>query len=282
MRVQRGIFVVCLGSVLLASCGRRPVELPPEEVIRRTVLRSQTVDSVSYEGIASLVLDGKQELSGNTAVSGVIRNIDRTWAMQAAGEFVKKEGGKILRKGSGAVSLSSPKPGALFLRIERLQGPLFKMPVLSGSVLGKWWRTTGTAAEVIPGTGGTPDPRLVDAYVSAVEVLGGGLEPLGGEFVYRYSVRVSSGALWNFMKRLPPLPGTSSFDARGEVWIDPATFLLRRAKWTVRSLPVRGGNLSATLEVVLREYDRAPDIPLPEATGPALSPDTIFDIFSPG
>jgi len=282
MYARRGIFVVCLGSVLLASCGKRPVELPPQEVIRRTVLRSQTIDSVSYEGIASLALDGKQELSGNVAVSGVIRTIDRTWAMEAAGEFVKKEGGNILRKGSGAVSLSSPKPGALFLRIERLQGPLFKMPVLSGSVLGKWWRTTGTAAEVIQGTGGTPDPRLVDAYVSALEVMGGGLEPLGGGFVYRYSVRVSSGALWNFMKRMPPRSGAPSFDARGEVWIDPSTFLLQRAKWTVRSFPVRSGNLHATLEVVLREYDRAPDIPLPEALRSVLSPDTIFDIFSPG
>ncbi|MFA5800208.1 MAG: hypothetical protein WC840_04590 [Candidatus Peribacteraceae bacterium] len=282
MRVQRGIFVVCLSSVLLASCGKRPVELPAEEVIRRTVLRSQTIDSVSYEGIASLALDGKQELSGNIAASGVIRSGDHAWAMQAAGEFMKKEGGKILRKGSGAVSLSSPKPGTLFLRIERLQGPLFKMPVLSGSVLGKWWRVAGTAAEVIPGTGGTPDPRFVDAYVSAVEVLGGGLEPLGGGLVYRYSVRVSSGALWNFMKRMPTWSGAPSFDARGEVWIDPSTFLLQRAKWTVRSFPVRGGNLHATLEVVLRAYDRSPDIPLPEALGSALSPDTIFDIFSPG
>lgn len=278
----RGFFTVVFGfavCILFAACfNHEPAPLPSDEVLRRTVLNSQTVDSVAYLGTAGFQITGKYFSSGSLAIHGVLRNIDRSFYLQSDLNVVLSSN-PASPKNIIVMSLSSPSPGELFIRVDSANVMLQTPASFSGNVLGKWWRVNSGSGSANRGGGAIPDPGLMNVYSSAIKVTSGGLEKeLGGRYVYHYQVDIEPETLLKFA----PLTSYSSVpEARGEIWIDAETFRLDRAKWFLKQFPTQTGLATAAIDLNFNNYNRASAIIMPDESAPVMPVNTIFAIFYP-
>jgi hypothetical protein len=247
--------------------------------MRRAVITSQKADSVSFDAWASVRFADRSTLSGSIVTHGVLRNIDGTWSAEATLNLLRSDTAHGEQRGSGTLVFSSPAIGSLFVLLEDVHGQLITTPTSLGDVGGTWWRLSLASGSSIRTSGTTPDPRLVDAYTTAIQIVGGGLETEGRSAVYHYHVMIGADTLNAY------IAGTAgkiaqSTTAVGEVWINPTTFVLERARWNISNLPTRLGAISCTLGIVFADYNHAPPIRLPVGSGFSVPFDTIFDIFS--
>jgi|GEM_PF-3211172 hypothetical protein len=277
----RGFFTVAFGCgacIMLTACfNHEPAPLPSDEVLRRTVLNSQTVDSVAYLGTAGFKIAGKYFSSGSLAVRGVLRNIDRSFSLQSDLN-VMLGSDPAVPNSIIAVSLSSPSPGELFVRVDNANVRFQNPASFSGNILGKWWRLNSGSGSA-RSSGAIPDPGLMNVYSSAIKVMAGGLEKeSGGRYVYHYQVDIAPETLLKFA---PLTPYSSVPEARGEIWIDAETFRLDRAKWFLKQFPTQIGLATAAIDLNFNNYNRASAIIMPDESAPVMPVNTIFAIFYP-
>lgn len=268
--------VICL--ILLPACGRKVLDLPPEEVVRRAVIRSSTVDSVSIALSGNVKTQGAPTLSGSIIVQSVVRSSGHAWSADASFN-VESMGESGFTQANGRVVLVAPGNGQIYLRPESLDGMLGDRlkRVLTGSVNG-WWVVGEERAFEAPSL--VPDPAMLSAYGDAIDVMRdfGVTTSKEGRKQYHYAVALKS-------ESLIALDGdtqepTQDFSAQGELWIDAEDFTLSRATWDIQSVPSVMGPANVRVDATFSRYDRSPQIQSPAGTAATLHIESIFAIFS--
>ena len=261
MKVLKGLFVAVLSSsiLMLASCGKnKPKELNPDEVIRRTMLKSLSVDSVAFDGNVNFRIRGQKTISGSAYVSGVTHNADRAWSMISKVHIDDPES-------SLEINLVSQKPSEIYLKINPDADADGKIIQSSGATFGQWWRLGYSSGTSVADKAVTPDPRIIYKYSSILKVTSGGLRADGR--YYQYGVSISPVSLaeknilasWEFKK-----------EAIGEVLIDAESFRLKQVKWALDSVPTPIGEAYLVLDIRFSKYDEAPGLIIPDSSGSSL------------
>ena len=126
-------------------------------------------------------------------------------------------------------SLTTKPPHAIFQEPEwtRLLGTWLKLP------------STGSPSSHIV----TPDPSMLRMQMEAVRVVrDNGIVTWNGQDVYAYDVEIDPARLQTFLSEIQgqvdaekEMQLLKNMEAKGNVWIDAQTFLLRRVEWTIKT-----------------------------------------------
>lgn len=261
--------------ILLSACANRDPQLSPEEVIRRAVIRSHTVESVSVALSGNMKLESQPSLSGSIVVQGVVRSGGRAWSADSS-FIVESTGGLGHTQASGRLVLVAPGNGQIFLRPESMEGMLGEAVrrTLTGSVSGWWVMGEEQKVDV---SSQTPDPDTLSAYADAIVVTENfGIQDGVDGDRYHYKVELKPEAI----AILDPSADASELSATGELWIDTKTFVLTRAMWDIDGLRSEHGVARIHADALFTDYDSSPQIQGPVGSATTLPLESIFAIFS--
>jgi len=265
--------------LLFSSCGKR-VALPPEEVVRRAVIRSNTVESVAASVSAGVVSQDASTLSGSFIVQSVIRSGGQAWNADAS-FHIETAMHRGLERASGRIVIVSPGTGRTYLRLESAEGVLGKLlrQSFTGSTSG--WMFVGQQANVQAPPRQAPDPAVLLSYADALTVTEdlGFAEADDGRTLYHYRVALKPETLSSL-----PAGGTpdaaAGLSASGEMWIDADNFSLSRVIWHLRGVPTSLGLIDIRIDALFSDYDSASLIQTPAGTASSLPLESIFATFS--
>lgn len=288
--------IIPLAVLLLTSCFRRvPEELPPQEVLRRTILRTITLETVNIEAVATLVGAAparvQDTMSGSSlsvalVLTGTLAPLKHAWIINLGGTITGRTKSPIRTR----FELANLPSGDIYLRVDDLQsagrilGPAASGSILgqqvafSGSMLGRSMRiVVGTVPE---GPLSGPDPRLVDAYASAIDILSGGLQQMpDGSFVYHYGVRINPAMVESVQQLGRESAAWRRATITGDLTIDPTSFALLKANWALSSVPSILGTINAAIDIRFHDHNIA-RLSLPVLTGSDVRLESIFDMIS--
>lgn len=256
-----GFLGFCAVLSLVSCRAALPRPVPPEEAVRRMLVRNALLDSVSFD--TDLRLDSSA-LSGSLALTGSLLRGGAEFAAAGTISIEKPQVGRWISL-TGPISFVSDGDGTIAFRTQGLTGELADSLHRSfvGGIDGRWWNlSSGTGARTEQSES-SPDAAQINALVSAVNVIKGSdiLRAEDGEYEYRITVGLSSGSSLVQRERL------GETDINGELWIDARSFVLRRVRWNVKNieLPLAPGNI--VFDVRFSKFDRAPH---PKTNAPSV------------
>ncbi len=260
-----------MGILLLSGC-RRAGDLSPAEVLQRSMTAGAQLQSVDYEGTASLSqATPPMTLQATAKLQGTLSHGGQQTAFSVDIEGTTKRIGqsaKAFHFSSDVVSESQN----LFVRARTVSPAL--LPSGAGQeVINVWWSIPGEKPSSVQSL--TPDPQFLRAQAAVVTVTGDkGLVSINGRDAYRYAVTIDPERLVALMKSTAEQQGKpfdepttrsqfARYDTIGELWIDAGTFFPLRLQWTITSKenpPAERIEFAADL----RHHNAAAPIVLPE------------------
>jgi hypothetical protein len=261
---MRTVFVAtaCL-LVLLAGCSSssKRVPLAPTEVLHRSVVASNTLDSFSY-GLHALFRS-----SGNGSMSAM------SGSLQLTGSLLHE---RTIATGMGITDVTfGDIEQPVGLRFEAAyavvphQRPTIRIDsisTMSGSVFlerdagSRWISLPLDDAHSPLESTASIDQRWIALQSSAMHVTEDlGLVLVDGRETYHYRVALNVDALEAMFGREQnsDVRQTLQDHVRGELWIDADSFLLRHAYWTLDGLQTPRGQTSVSLDIWLFDQNRA-------------------------
>lgn len=261
---MRRVFASAAFLLLLAGCG--PVKraaLQPAEVLHRSVVASNTLDSFSY------AMDAEFEAAGTIDAAAM------TGSLHLTGSLLRE---RTIATGIGFVNVrfaGGEKTEPVELRIEGAyamvphQRPALRVDsisTVSGSVMiehdaGQRWISLPIDDSPSPmESAASIDQRWIALQSSAMHVVKDfGIENFGGSDVYHYQVALNMEALEAMFgpEQDGALRATLQDRLKGELWIDADSFLLRRAAWNLEGVPTARGNANVLVDVAVFDQNRA-------------------------
>lgn len=278
VNVRSSALISCL-MLVCGACTNTP-KLPPEEVIRRAVIKSNTVESVAVALSVDLRTITTNTLSGSMIVQGVLRSGSQAWSADTSFnvESTMKRGHE---RASGRLQAVSPGRGQTYLRLESIDGALGDLvkKSLTGSM--NTWMVYGTDSGTKPALRQTPDPALLSSYADAIVVE----ENLGtekdaeGRTLYHYRVTLKPETV-SSLPQGGSVEEVSTLKANGELWIESSGFSLTRAKWSLSNVPTIFGPVILHIDALFSDYNAAPRVSPPTGSASILPLESIFAIFS--
>lgn len=266
---------IVLLALLLASCGTPPKPLPPEEVLRRAIIRSSAIESASVSASASILLKGYSSFSGSAVIQGVLRG---TGSWSADVSFQGRDSAGHGRPASGRVRAVSLDGSQVFIKPDSLQGDLLEAyaKTLTGSLSGWWY--VGQPAGTPPGGRRTLAPAELNQAAAMFRIdSSSGPEPFADSgTAYRISVTLTPDAVAALFAGSAK-PTTAAY---GTLVVDAADFTLIRATWNLRDVLTSFGPADIALDVALGDINRAPEIVLPSGSSAALPLNGVFATIS--
>lgn len=267
MRKLASISVPLLCVCFIAGCSWNTERLPAGEVLRRTILRSRTLESVTASASFTVVATSLNGFSGSMVLQSVIHDGGGSWSADAT--FQGVDG--LRRPASGRVRALSPNGSQILIRLESAEGPAtdaLRRTLSGGTGI---WRSIGQPSEG-QSARTVPGPEEMERAAGMFEIVEDlGIETIQGIAQYHLKVRLSPQALLLFGN-----PG----EAAGDLWIDRKTFTLRRARWVLTGLRTPLGITSAIGDVGFSDFDSAPHVELPTGSSQILPLD-LLDVLLP-
>ncbi len=279
MFTVRSVSTALLFTLALAACGQEP-DLAPDEVIRRAVIRSNTVDSVAVSLSADVRTEETTALSGSVIVQSVIRSGGQAWTADTSFN-VESSMSRGHERASGRLVFVSPGTGRTYVRLESVEGVLGLLLRQSFTGSSTGWMVYGEESTAKPTKRQAPDPVMLSSYADALLVTEdlGTMKDSDGNTLYHYLVVLKSETL----SSLPDggsVEAASGLSAVGEMWIDSSDFSLSRVIWNIRGIPTSLGLITLRADALFSDYDSASQIQTPVGTAAVLPLESIFAIFS--
>ncbi len=279
MFTVRPIIAAILPTLAFAACVQQ-ADLPPNEVIRRAVISSNTVESVAVALSADMKTEDADTLSGSVIVQAIIRSDSQAWSADTSFnlESTMKRGHE---RASGRLVTVSPGTGRTYIRLESAEGVLGQLLRKSFTGSSSGWMVYGQDSGSKPVPRRTPDPVLLSSYADAIVVE----ENLGteqddsGRTLYHYRVTLKPETL-SSIPQGGSSEATNRLRANGELWIESTGFLLVRAKWFLSGVPTSFGFITLNIDALFSDYDSASQIESPVGSASTLPLESIFAIFS--
>lgn len=279
MFIVRSVSTALLFALVLVACGQAP-DLPPDEVIRRAVIRSNTVESVAVSLSADVRTEETTALSGSVIMQSVIRSGGQAWTADTSFN-IESSMSRGHERASGRLVLVSPGTGRTYVRLESAEGflGLLLRKSFTGSMTG--WMVYGEESATKPAKRQAPDPVILSSYADALSVTEdlGTVKDSEGRTLYHYRVALKSETL-SSMPAGGSVEAASGLSATGEMWIDSSDFSLSRVIWNIRGIPTSLGLISLRADALFSDYDSASQIQTPVGTAATLPLESIFAIFS--
>ncbi len=279
MLTKRCTLALLAFSFTLTACQKQPV-LPPEEVIRRSVIKSNTVQSFAVSLSAKMNTVEVDSLSGSVVLQAIVRSGGRAWRADTSFD-IESTMSRGHERASGRIVAVFPGNGRTFLRLESSEGVLGTLlrQSFTGSTSG--WMMYGEESGMTVRPRATPDPDYVLSYADAIVVTEdlGKTKNYSGRETYHYRVALKPEALLSIMQS-QPIDVDQNLRAEGELWIDSENYSLLRATWKLVGVPTSLGAISLDIDALFSQYDSAPRIETPFGSAATLPLDSIFDIFS--
>lgn len=279
MFTVRSVSITLFSTLALAACGQAH-DLPPDEVIRRAVIRSNTVESVAVSLSADIRTEETTALSGSVIVQSVIRSGGHAWTADTSFN-VESSMNRGHERASGRLVLVSPGTGRTYVRLESAEGVLGMLLRKSFTGSSTGWMVYGEESATKPAQRQAPDPVMLSSYADALSVTEdlGTMKDADGRTMYHYLVTLKSERL-SSMPDGGSVEAASGLSANGEMWIDSSDFSLSRVIWNIRGIPTTLGVMRLRADALFSDYDSASQIQTPVGTAATLPLESIFAIFS--
>jgi hypothetical protein len=236
--------------------------LPSAEVLHRSALASNTLDSFGFTFDVDLELFRKQIATMTGAIHGT--GVVRKERSVATGELSVL----LSTNSSGSLAVASRIDGAF--AIVPQQRPMVRIDGVStesGGILlmrdvGKRWISLPLDDDPAPQpslSAQRVDQQWIGLQASALEVRQDfGIENVGGIRMYHYSVALKQEVIDALIDSKDlGLKLLLRNQLAGEIWIDANSFVLRRASWKLHDLSLDRGMLSLRADVSVFDHNYA-------------------------
>lgn len=283
-------FAVCF-VLLLAACGRGGDEAP-SVVLERAATAAQQLQSAAFDGQFSYGAP-TSGLSARGAVMGTLA-----------------DGGKRLSFGIDAeMTMGAERPAQTveviadvivagenetYVKLSKVDGSVLLLPgvgLVPEELLDRWLSLGSGSASGSDAL--TPDPSLIALQTQTITVTKDrSYEEIDGHRCYAYDVTLDPAKTMAFLERIATERGETfdrgaaetfiaSYEARGTIWIDAATSVIRRITWIIDSAPGSARPMDASFTLHLHKHNEPVEITpptgavpfenaLPDASLPAL------------
>lgn len=275
--LMRRIFsylIAGIATLVVVSCIPRS-NISAEEVLRRTIIRSHTLDSANLTATVSAQLNGKKAMSGSALIEGVIQNGGLSWSLVSS---VRVRGLLPNDQSSGNVSLLTPDGQVYYVHFDTIQGAATAVVPLIGTGSANGWWKTGTSLPVQAYTRTIPSPSELEQAVSLFTIVDFSSPRRGadGRLQYRLTVSLADDAMQSLFGQYV----SEETRTTGTLTIDALDFSLRRTQWSLESLQTSEGSLNLAFDITLKDFDTAAEVVLPTGSSATLPLKDIFATFS--
>lgn len=254
-------------ALLLGSCSPAPAE-DSATVLGKAVAKAHTLESAVFSAKFSYEIPTPY------------------MSFSAGAEGSLADGGRQLKFSFDAKATTAGDPLHQTISVEgdvivadeqetylRLDSVIGSVPILPGiglvpaEMLGTWFRigSSSTAGTV------TPDPSIMAMQTEALMVTRDrSFEKVGGRDCYAYDVTIDRSKLLTLLEKIAQERGEpfdrvqaekflSAYEARGTIWIDAQTYVIREIAWIFENAP-GSPVMEASLNMQLRDHDEAVEI----------------------
>lgn len=285
------IFFIAL-LLPLASCRPEVALLPPEEVLQKAVVASQSLTSAAYTANADFAFSGGTfgDGGGTLDIQGAINEGGRTVGGRVKASMHFRDADGIERTTHAELDTVSMESQRFYLFVRSLlsspDGGFFD-PASVQRILGVWWEFS--APDAGANLSIAPSPRLLQAQASVVQVTRDlGTTEIGGVPAYHYAVALDPDRFFAYaqaqaLERNEPIDEAElraqivSLQATGELWISAVDFHVLNVRWEIPSLRLPEGSvLRVDFTASLSQHGSAPIVEIPSGSQPFPSTATIF------
>lgn len=254
-------FALLIGTATLAACSRGGVE-DPATVLERAAVNAQGLESAAFD--VTFDYSVPEGFSARGTAEGVLAEGGRQLSFSVnASVTVPSEGLDKTVSVDGDVVVAGENEA--YMRIRRADGSVPFLPgigLVPPEMLDTWFSLgSGTASG---SSSMTPDPSFVAMQVQVIRVTEDrSYEEVDGEDCYAYDVTIDRDKALAYLERTSQDRGQafdrqateeflSLYDAKGTMWIDAETSVIRRISWTFDPAPdavdAAGGSFTLHLE----------------------------------
>ncbi len=257
-------------ALLLSACSTVPSE-DPTAVLSKAAAKAQTLESAAFSADFSYEIPAPLlSFSGNA--EGVLADGGRQ--LQFSFEAKTTTPGETLNQTisiEGDVLVADEQE--TYLRLDSVTG---SVPILPGvglvpaEMLGQWFLIGSSAAA---GTV-TPDPSFMTMQTESLQVVRDrSFEEVDGHDCYAYDVTIDRSKLLLLLESIAQEQDEpfardqaeaflSAYEAKGTVWIDAQTYVIREVTWIFENAPGAPA-MEASLNMQLRDHNEPVEITPP-------------------
>jgi len=268
-------FVFCV-ALLLAACSRGGSE-DPAVVLERASTVAQQLQSAAFD--ASFSYDaGDTGLSIEGTARGLLADGGRQMSFSFDADVTSQEEG-VDRTVSAAGDVVVAGENEAYIRLSRLDGSIPFLPgvgLVSEDALDTWFLSGSTSSGAIAVS---PDPSFIALQTRILAVTDDkSYQEIDGHDCYAYDVEIDPRKAAEFLQSIASQRGEpfdrqaadtfiASYVARGTMWIDVDTSVIRQISWSFESAPGMG-DMSASLMLHLSDHNEPVEITPPMEYSP--------------
>lgn len=233
-------FAIC-AALLMAACSERPTE-DPAVVFERAALTAQQLQSAVFD--ATISYDAGTGMSVNGTINGLLADGGKQLSMTVDGDMIVPSDGL-----DQAVSVHGEiivaGEGETYMKIARLDGSLPFLPgvgLVSDDMIDRWFRIGGGSSSGVVAI--TPDPSFLELQTQSLTVVQDrSFEQVDEHRCYAYDVTLDPAKTVAFLEnvaaernqpfdRAAAEAFVAAYAAKGTIWIDAETSVIRRITWS--------------------------------------------------
>ncbi len=262
-----------MALLALAACTRGGDE-DPSVVLERAASKAGQLQSAAFE--ADFTYETPDGISAKGTLRGVLTEGGRQSSFTLNADLLVPQDGfdPTVRINADVIVAGENEA---YLKLSALDGSVPLLPgigLLDESMLDRWL-SVGQAT--LTGSAISPDPSFIAMQTRVLAVTNDrSYEDVDDERCYAYDVTIDPAKMLSFLERTAAEQGQAfdrvaaeafiaSYDARGTIWIDAATSVIRRITWIFEPVDEALG-ASASLSVHLSRHNEPVEItPPPDA-----------------
>ncbi len=269
-------FAIC-SVLVLAACSRGGTE-DPAVVLERAASKAQQLGSAAFDATFSYATDG---FVSSGSAEGVIADGGKRMAFSFEADVtVRSEGADQTVSAVGDVVVAGENEA--YVKLSSLEGSVLFLPgigLVPEHSLGSWYAVGGSGSGSVD-TGVSPDPSFIAQQAKTLAVTyDRSYETVDGHECYVYDVTVDPQRAVEFLAETASRRGktfdrvaaetfVSSYDARGTVFIDAETFVIRKIDWTIEPASGRESADTTSFSIHLHDHDAPVEIAPPTDAKP--------------
>lgn len=268
-------FALC-AALLLAACSRGG-DKDPAVVLERASTVAQQLQSASFE--ASFSYDaGETGMRVAGDAQGTLADGGRHMSFSFDADVTSQgEGADQTVSAAGDVIVAGENEA--YIRLTRVDGSIPFLPgvgLVSDDALDKWFLSGSASSGAVSVS---PDPSFIALQTRILAVTEDrSYQEIDGHECYVYDVEIDQRKAVEFLESIARQRGevfdrqaaetyVASYVARGTMWIDADTSVIRRISWSFESAPGMG-DMSASLTFRLSKHDEPVEIAPPAEYAP--------------
>jgi hypothetical protein len=273
--------VAFVAALLLAACSTGGDE-DPSVVLGRAASTAQRLQSAAFD--ATFSYETPDGIAAEGQLNGVLSDGGSQSSFNLAADVtLPQEGVDPTVHAEANVVVAGENQ--IYMKLNAVDGSLPLLPgigLVDEAMLGRWF-SLGSLPSATGSVALSPDPAYIAMQASVLTVTKDrSYEKIDGARCYAYDVTIDRAKMLAFLERTATERGQtfdrgaaeallSSYDAKGTVWIDAETSVIRQISWLFE--PVAGSkNATASFSLHLSKHNEPVEITPPSPVEPLPHP----------